>query len=219
MNYSVLISFILNCLIVFMVLFSFAAMFCGWNFMGKTGELESTGLSMFRFFTIDSNVLVGVCSIFMACAELRVLVGTTAELETWVYVIKLMGSSAVMLTLMVTIFFLAPNEEKPMALFYNSNLFFHLVVPIVAGISFAFAERTDSLSFGYAIFGAIPTFLYAFFYLINVVTHLTEGKPDRKHDFYNFLDGKTARIPAVIVVILSVSYGLSVLLWWLNGLG
>jgi len=213
------VSLILNILIVAMELFALAAMYFRWDFMGKAGELEGPGKRMFRYFTIDSNILLGLCSLIMAVAEIRVLSGTSASLPAWVYGVKLMGTTAVMLTFLVTVCFLVPQFEKPMSLFYNSNLFLHLIVPLLAAVSFVFTEPTDVLPFGAAAVGVLPTVLYGIYYVGQIFTHLADGKPDKKYDFYNFLGGKLRRAPIAIIAVLAVSFLLSLLLWWANRQG
>jgi len=214
-----LISFIINCLIAAMVLFAFTAMFLGWNFMGKAGKLDSPGLDMLRYFTIDSNVLMGICSLIMAGAELMVLLGKWESLPACIYVIKLMGASSVLLTFVVTVCFLRPQFKDPLALYYNSNLFFHLLVPLAGAGSFVFAERSALLPVSAVLPGALPTFVYAMYYMVSVLTHLKDGKPDKHYDFYNFLNGDLKRAPAALVIILTAACLLSLLLWLGNRAG
>jgi len=213
-----LISFILNCLIFILVLFSLIAMFFDWNFMGIKGNLERPGMGMFCYFTIDSNVFAGICCFIMAIAELRVLTGRSAALSSCIYTLKLMGSSAVLLTFLVTFCFLMPQFKNPLSLLYNSNLFFHMIVPLLAGLSFVFLESPSNLPWKASLLGTIPTFFYAAYYMYNVFTHLQDGKPDKHYDFYNFLGGDLRRTPVVLIVILLVSYLLSLLLWFTNSI-
>jgi len=214
-NRIMLVSFVLNCIIVLMVIFAFFAMVLDWNFMGKKGDFESPGLSAFRYFTVDSNILMGICSLIMAIAEIPVLQGKTTSLPSWVYSLKLVGTAAVMLTFVITACFLTLQFEEPIVLFYNSNLFLHLIVPLTAAISFVFTEPAG-LSFGWTFLGILPTILYGIYYTVQVLTHLDRGKPDKKYDFYNFLNGDVKRTTAAVIAVMTVSYLLSVLLWWGN---
>lgn len=211
-----MISFVLNCLIVAMVAFALYAMFSGWDFMRKENALSSIGLDIFRFFTIDSNVLMGICALVVAIAQLQVLTGKASEVSTIIYAIKLMGTSAVMLTFLVTVFFLVPQFEKPMILFYNSNLFFHLVVPLVSLLSFVLFEREANLPLSYSLLGALPTVIYAIYYISSIFKHLKNGQVDRKYDFYNFLNGKKEAAPIAASIVILISYLISLLIWFMN---
>lgn len=213
MNY---ISFAINICIVLLVLFSVITMFLGIDFMKKEGTLEVKGIEMFRFFTIDSNVLMGISSLIMVVAQLSVFLGYKNDIANYVYIIKLMGTSAVMLTFLVTVFFLIPQYKNPMVLFYNSNLFFHLIIPILAFISFVFFEKTESISLINTLFGVLPTFLYAIYYIEEIYKHLDNGKVSQYYDFYNFTFGNIKLMPISGIIVLIISYLISLLLWLFN---
>lgn len=213
-----ILSLIINIAIVVMVVFSLYAMYIGFNFMGKRGAMEAMGSEMFRYFTIDSNILMGICSLVMAVAELMVILGYSNELSSVIYIIKLMGTSAVMLTLLVTTFFLVPQFKNPIILFYNSNLFFHAIVPILALVSFVFVENGIDLPLSSSIVGALPTMVYAMYYVGEIYRHLNNGKVDKYYDFYNFTGGKKEMIPVSATVVIVISYLISLILWFLNSI-
>lgn len=211
-----LISLILNLLIVLMVSFASVAMFVGWHFMGRVSDLRDEGFKMFRFFTIDSNIVMGICSLIVTYGEYEVLAGKKEILSPIYYVIALIGTSAVTLTFIVTVFFLAPQWKKPIVLFYNSNFFYHLCVPIVSIITFIFFEKTKEIPLNSVILGVLPVTIYGIYYVINVFTHLDNGKVSKKYDFYNFVNGKKEVAGIAAIVILVVSYLISWLLWLVN---
>lgn len=210
------VSFVINCLIVIMVAFSLYAMYTGWNFMGEKGAMEAMGKEMFRFFTIDSNILMGICSLVMAIGQGCVLFGVSAEVNTIYYVFKYMGTSAVMLTFLVTTFFLVPQFKNPIILFYNSNLFFHLVVPLLSLLSFIILERTKLIPFKLTLFGVLPTMIYAIYYVTEIYRHIVDGKVDKHYDFYNFTNGKKEMTPIAAIVVVTISYLIGLLIWFLN---
>lgn len=210
------VSLIINISIFLLVLFSVITMYCGIDFMKKEGVLEVQGKEMFRFFTIDSNVLMGLCSLIMAFYEFLFLTGKIEILPTFIFTIKLMGTSAVMLTFLVTIFFLVPQYKNPKVLFYNSNFFFHLIVPILACISFVFFEKTNTIHFVYTLYGILPTFIYAIYYVIEIYCHLDHGKVSKHYDFYNFTFGNIKLMPISASVVLLISYLITLSLWILN---
>jgi len=208
-----LLSLILNCAIVLMVAFGLVTRLLRWDFMKTNEPMEGKGAAIFRFFTTDSNIFAALASLIMAVSEAAVLRGRAEALSPAVCIIKFAATSSVTLTFMVTVCFLTSQVEKPLSLFHNSGLFFHLLVPIAAIISFVFTENGGALPFGVTVCGALPAVIYGFYYMARVLTHLTDGKPDREYDFYNFLNGKKERVPAAMAVVFLASYVFSVLLW------
>lgn len=219
--FMMLTSFVLNVFIVVTTIFSAVSMFIGWDFMGVgEGELSDRNWWMFKFFTIDSNVLIVVCSLIMAILEGKVLWGNLEALPEWVYILKMTGTAAVTLTMMVTICFLAPTMPgKPIALFYNGNLFFHLITPLAAIVSFGFFEKVKGITFANTLYGVIPTALYAVYYMWNIFDHLQDGEVDPKRDWYGFLAAGKKTAPLVVVLICGITWVFTIGLWALNRIG
>ena len=67
------ISLILNIIIVIMVIGASIMMFTGFRFMPGEIILESNKLGMFKFFTVDSNLFMGIISLLFAIFEIRLL--------------------------------------------------------------------------------------------------------------------------------------------------
>lgn len=211
------ISLILNIIIVASVIFATVAMFTGFKFMDGKNLLESTKLGMFRFFTVDSNLVMGIIAIIFIIKEIEFLRGKIEYIPTIMYILKLIGTVAVSLTFVVTFGYLAQIAEGgALALIQNSNLFFHLLVPVFSIITFAFFEKTDKLKFRYSFLGVSSALIYAIYYLTNVLTHLENGKVSSEYDFYWFVQGGIWQIFVILPLILGITYGISVLLWRLN---
>ena len=130
---SLIISFIMNIIIFIFVVLGIIFMMTGFKFMGNHEVLSSTGLSPFRFYTVDSNIFVGVASLILVIYESLLLEGKIKEIPKYVYVIKYIGTVAVTLTFLVTLLYLAPMfGDKFILLYLNSNLLFHLIVPLLS---------------------------------------------------------------------------------------
>ena len=139
-----------------------------WNFCN--------GAAAFRFFTVQSNVLCAVAALLMCFAPS----------SAWVWTVKYIGTVAVTVTMLTVFLFLGPNIGYK-KLLSGSDLYMHLVTPLLAILSFACLERRE-LSFKTAMLGMLPVFLYGILYLYKVVL-APEGK--RWDDFYYFNnDGK-----------------------------
>lgn len=204
------VSLILNIIIVLLVIFATIFMFTGFKFMPGGSLLEVSKVEMFKFFTVDSNILMGIVSLIFIIYEKKLLKNKIKEIPKKVYILKLIATSGISLTFITTSFFLAPSYGF-YVMFNNSNLLFHLVVPVLSIITYIFFEKHDN-KYKYAILGIIPMFLYSIFYTTNILIHLNNGGLTFKYDFYGFLQGNLNNIYLVIPVTYLISYIISVLL-------
>lgn len=178
------VSLILNILIVLLVILATIFMFTGFKFMPGGSLLEVSKVEMFKFYTVDSNILMGIVSLIFIIYEKKLLKNKIKEIPKKVYILKLIATSGISLTFITTSFFLAPTYGF-YAMFNNSNLLFHLVVPVLSIITYIFFEKHDN-KYKYAILGIIPMFLYSIFYTTNILIHLNNGGLTFKYDFMAF---------------------------------
>lgn len=212
---TVKVSLALNILIVAMVIFSVLSMMLGFQFMSHNTILALRNMSVFKFFTIDSNVLVGITSLVMIIYEILYL-KNKKEIPKFVYILKFMGTCSVTLTFLVTALFLAPFSIYHFYDFYmNSNLFLHLITPIVSVISYIFFEKCE-LSFKSSFLGIVPMALYAIYYVGMIITHIENGTVSYDYDFYGFLRGGVSTAFWVIPLMFVVMYLISLVLWYSN---
>ena len=204
------ISLILNIIIVVLVTVASVFMFTGFKFMPGESLLEVSKLEMFKFYTVDSNIVMGLISLIFIIYERKLLKKEIKEIPKKIYILKLIGTSGIALTFVTTTFFLGPSYGF-YAMFNNNNLFFHLIIPVLSIITYIFFEKHDN-KFKYAFFGIIPMFLYSIFYTINILIHLDNGGLTFKYDFYGFLQGNLNNIYIVIPVIYLMSYIISILI-------
>ena len=219
-NKNTKISLVLNIIISILVLFSTIAMFTGYRFMnGQEVILESTKLGMLRFFTVQSNLFMGIISLLFIIDEIKILRGNKKEISFFKYVLKLMSTSAAGLTFFVVFAYLGPITKYGLvSLLMNSNLFFHLIIPVLSIVTFIFFERTNKLKFKDTLYGIIPTLLYGIYYITNVLIHVENGKVSPKYDWYWFVQGGVWTALIVVPIIFLVSYLISLGLWRVNKL-
>jgi len=207
-------SFILNVITVILVIIMIIFMLLGIHFMPKNDLLIlSTKFENFKFYTIDSNILLCLSSLLLAIYEYKLLKKKIKVIPKNIYIFKMVGVSAISLTFIVTLFFLSPLYGF-YGMYNNVNLFFHFVIPIIGFISYFFYEKHDN-EYKYAYYGIIPMLLYAIFYISNILIHLDEGI-SFKYDFYGFLQGNINNIYFAIPIIFIVGYLLSLLTICLN---
>ena len=87
---------------------------------------DATGVGALKFFTVDSNILIGLSALITAIFEYK-NIKSQKEIPVKIYAFKLISTSSVTLTFLVTILYLAPIVETGyLSMFQNSNLFFIL---------------------------------------------------------------------------------------------
>ena len=211
-------SLIINILIVIMTLFSSIMMFTGFKFMhGPEVVLESTKLGMFRFFTVDSNIFMGIVALIWCIKEIKILKGKKVSITRIDYLLKLMSTTAVGLTFLVVFLYLGPiAKDGIVSLLMNSNLFFHLIIPIISIITFVLYEKNSQSSFKDTFYGLIPTMIYAIYYIINVLVHMENGFVSPKYDFYWFVQNGVWTAIFVVPIIFILTYMISLIIWKLN---
>ena len=165
------ISFITNLIIVIITVILVV------RFFREDGRWSpARGKKAFRYFTTQSNVLCAISALMMCLFP---------EAE-WAYYLKIMGTAAVTVTMLTVLFFLGRLYGYK-ALLTGSDLFMHLITPLLAIISLCVFERRG-IGFLTSFVGIIPVALYAPLYLYNVVFAPEEK---RWEDFYGFnKDGK-----------------------------
>ncbi|MBR3673467.1 MAG: hypothetical protein IKN65_04135 [Clostridia bacterium] len=212
------ISLIINIIIVILTVIASVIMFTGFRFMyGYEIVLESTKLGMLRFFTVDSNMFMGIVALLFAIDEINVLQEKRDDISINKYILKLMGTSGVGLTFLIVFTYLGQISEYGLSsLLMNSNLFFHLIIPIFSILNFIIFEKTDKMNYKYTFYGIIPTVAYAIYYLSNILYHMENGEVSVKYDWYWFVQNGIWTAVIVAPTILVLSYVISYVLWILN---
>ena len=219
-NKKIKISLVLNIVTVLFTVFASIIMFTGFKFMEGDIVLESTKLGMLKFFTVDSNMFIGMVSFVFAIYEIKLIKGKISDIPTKVYILKLMATVGVSVTFLTVFCYLGPISKGGIpSMIKNSNLFFHLLIPVISMTNFAFFEKTNKLKFRYTLYGIIPSVIYSIFYLINVLIHIENGKVSPIYDWYWFVQGGLWQMAIVIPFMYGTTYLISLILWRLNKKG
>ena len=133
------------------------------------------------------------------------------------YILKLMGTTSVALTFFVVFAYLGIIAEGGYySMIMNSNLFFHLIIPVLSIITFIFFEKNNKLKIKDSLYGIIPMLLYSIYYITNALIHMENGKVSPKYDWYWFVQNGFWTIIIVFPLMLLITYLISLLLWKLN---
>ena len=200
-----------------------AALICNWT-MGvivffnwgrmvfqrtDSGRLSAAGLHTLKYFTVLSNLLLGIAAFVYALCVLRILLGKAAGIPCTVYQLKYAATVSVGLTFLTVMLFLGPRFGYG-AMFQGVNLWFHLLIPLAAIASFWLLEPDGTLSLQDSMLAVLPTLLYAIGYIINVLSYgIKPG--DFSHDWYGFAQGSLAMAGVAFVVMLLGTWGIALL--------
>ena len=212
------ISLVYNVIIFILILISTILMFNKVQFFdtGRGNTLDEAGVSVFKFFTVDSNVLLGISAFILAIYEYKAIKNKKYVIPSWVYALKYAGTSAVALTFVITLVWLSPSLGKNFYLLYlNSNFIFHFAAPILAYISYTKYEKND-LGFKSTLLCFIPLILYAIYYVSNVLIHFKNNSVDSKYDIYGFVKGGKESILIALVIMAVITYTCSYVIYRLN---
>ena len=203
-------SLIINAVIFILTVFASFLMFTGIKITnGAEPILETTKLGMFKFFTVDSNLFMGIISL--------IFVIKNKSITKNMYRLKLMSTTAVSLTLIVVLAYLAPISQGGLkSMLQNSNLFFHLIIPALSIINFTIFENTNKLKIKDTLYGLIPTIIYAILYVINLIIHIENNEISPKYDWYWFAQNGILQAILTAITIITTTYIITLLLWKLN---
>lgn len=212
------IAFVLNTIIAILTLIATIIMFTGFSFMKNYDlGLEATKISMLKFFTVQSNILMGLVALLFSYKEYKIITGKEKIIRKRYYVAKLMSTTAVALTFFVVFLYLAPlTKYGYIAMIANSNLFYHLIIPVLSIITFVFFEKNNKINFKDTLYGLLPVIVYSFFYVTNILIHMENGKVSPIYDWYWFVQNGVWTIIIVGSLMLLITYLISLGLWKLN---
>ena len=193
-------------------------MFSGIRFMeGPDIALAATKLSMFKFFTVDSNIFMGVAALIFIVKDIEFLCGKVKDINKGYYMLKLMATAAVSVTFFVVFAYLGPISKGGInSMLLNANLFFHLVIPVLSILTFTLFEGTNKLKLKDICCGLLPVIMYSAFYITNIIVHIENGVVSPLYDWYWFVQNGlwTAFIVAPLMIVITLF--ISLLLWRLN---
>lgn len=185
------LSIVVNALIVVFTVFCLVYILTG-------KHSGSSGITTFRYFTTLSNLLSAVtCLPMLYCGILSLQKGEwTAPL--WVVEFKFVGTISVTVTFLTVMFFLGPTQGYKRML-ADTGLFYHLIGPVLALVSFIVLENVQTLTFAQGLMGMLPVLVYGVVYFCQVIVlgEANNGWPD----FYGFNMGGKWYISVVAMLI------------------
>ena len=177
------------------------------NTESSTG-LMAAGLANLKFFTVLSNIFCGiVAAVRLVCFLLR---------KRLPIIFKMMSASAVGLTFLIIAAFLQPLYPD-LNLYERGNLYFHLIVPLLAMAEFLIIRGKEKIPFKYAFYCAALSLAYGTFYLVNILINGVGTWPET-NDWYGFLNWGFPVGIAIFAFVVLMDFGIACLLRFLNNL-
>lgn len=181
--------------------------------------------SVFYYFTTLSNIFVCVVSLINFFVYLVSIAKSKSYVKEALQVIKMIAVASVAITFTMVLVFLMPHNTTGFDLFAGSQLFLHVITPLVAVASFVFLEYQTKIRFRFFFMPFIVVVVYGAFYIIYAFNASTGSAVD----WYGFMFSDGNRVAPVDVsnftagnfaIFLSESIGGAVVfgfvLWLLN---
>lgn len=173
---------------------------------GPHGALSAAGLGAMKYFTVLSNLFQAGTSIAWVVMLARQSRGRISGPSRRLCRLKYAATVAVGLTFFTVLLFLGPLYGYE-SMYDHANLWFHLVVPLLAMIDFALLDRAATVPLGDFRFAMLPMLAYAVYYIGNL---LINGMED--NDWYGFARGGLRGAILAFVIILAGNAILALLL-------
>ena len=176
------------------------------------GVLSARGLGSLRYVTVLSNLLAAAASAAYAVCLVRILAGGLGTVPKGVVRLKYAGAVSLALTLLTVALFLGPTAKDGfLSMFQGANLWFHLIVPVLALADFCLLNPDGPLSRTDSLWACVPMALYALFYLGNILLNGLE-KNGRSNDWYGYLRGGIPLGAAIAFATWLGTWGVAMLL-------
>lgn len=188
----------LNAAIVVLCAVAWCQMVFGWGW--EHAPLSGLGLSSLKYFTIQSNLLSALVS--AACVSCLVR-GDGRSVPDWLHGLRLVTTTGVALTFVTVEAFLAPALYGYASMHAGANLWFHLVLPLLATASFCLVEADRPLPLRWTLASLVPMVLYGVGYCANLLVNGL-GAPGHTNDWYGFAQWGIERMPIVFAVMVVV---------------
>ena len=193
---------VFNALIVLFTVYGMIRFFT----VGGNGNMAVFNTAAFRYFTVDSNILVALASLLLLIAQIKSL-RNGRPVSRGLMAFKHVGTTAVGVTFF-TVFCFLGTLYGYRAMIEGVSLYMHLITPLLAMLGFWFLDRGQETRFRSVFLGLLPTALYGVVYIAMTVFQ------KRWQDFYGFNIGGRWILSCVLMVI--ATFIISVGLWALH---
>lgn len=172
----------------------------------NNSALLSIGLSNFKYFTVLSNIYCGIIAAVRICFYFLN--------KKMPMILKISAAASVGLTFLTIAAFFAPLYPNH-NLYQGANLYFHLIVPLIAMLEFVILRTEEKIPFRYTLVSAAFSIIYGMVYLLNNLINGVGQWPD-SNDWYGFLNWGYPVGIVIFAVIVLLNWLIAVILRFLN---
>lgn len=201
---------ILSCILIGFIMF-FAQLF-------PYPAFQKPLMSNFKYYSLIVNTFeLGVSIAMIVCTSRYIK--KHHNMSNVLHIINLVSTSALLFNTLFTILYLTPigfitfginpnADEKfnSIMLFTEVNLFFNIIVPILALIQYSFSFKKTQIQFKHIIYALIPAVLYSIFYITMCLSHISADKTiSAVYDWYGICTTSKYYLILMFVLFAGVS--------------
>ncbi|MBE5736492.1 MAG: hypothetical protein E7356_03995 [Clostridiales bacterium] len=196
-NKKTIVALVLNCAIILL------------EIIGAILSLQRHGWSAFLYYTEISNYSTLIISVLFVIFGIITLVKHT-HIPHIITILRYISTTMLTITIIVVVFVLIPlrPQNALFMLFGNSNLYQHLLCPVISVVSFFIFEKDQKLLHRNICYALIPTLLYGTIMLTLNFLKVVEGP----YPFLQVYEFPTHKLIVTLIVVLAMS----TLISWLS---
>ena len=205
------LSLVLNEFISLAVIAAGIRLLYRFNAHGLPEAILADNLDYLKYFTVLSNLLMGLAAGLYALAVKLCLCHVLRHVPGWVCVFKYVVTVLVSLTFVTVLCYIGPRTGFRTA-YRGANLWFHLILPLAAVLDFTVLYRESRLRFRATSMPLIPIAIYGTAYILNLLFNGFGGK-GHPNDWYGFAAGRPAASILTFSALIIVGWLLALALW------
>lgn len=150
--------------------FCFNFLIVVFEILGLIFSVQKHGIRVFKYYTENSNYFTLLVSIVFCVACIFAIKNKT-KIPAWIIKLRFVSTICLTITYVVVTLVLIPLYPASFIymMFGDSNLYQHLLCPILSIISFLFFESTTIISKQFVFLALIPTLTYG---IISIILNL-----------------------------------------------
>ncbi len=178
------------------------------DFYKEGGDVS--GMGTFRMFTTLSNIIGAVAAFMCLPFQIQGLRKDKYKLPSWIVILLFVGATGVFLSFFMAVTIISMTQGYDVIMLRNSNLFMHLINPILITVMFALVVSDTHVKFRFSFIALIPVLIYAFIYFLMV---FALKKWEDHYQANTFIPW-----PLTLLIVIAVAFGIAELLRFLHNL-